>query len=140
MYQRDGDTVTLTMTGDQYLQLMMLLGAALVAAVRDHNEFFMQESFVRLVDDLNEGHPDYRRYTLNEETMETVPIVDDKSPASLLAAARFVTRPCPACEQSGAFDFCVTCDEFYWIHANGCWKGSRRHDGHRLTIVPFVEE
>jgi hypothetical protein len=30
-------------------------------------------------------------------------------------------------------------DEFYWIHRRGCTM-VRKHDVHRLTIVPFVKE
>ena len=41
-------------------------------------------------------------------------------------------------------DYCRTCDEFYWVHpASGCssWHQQKElHYGHRLTIVPYVEE
>jgi hypothetical protein len=36
-------------------------------------------------------------------------------------------------------DYCRTCDEFYWIHQPGCAMYEPKHEGHRLTIVPFVE-
>lgn len=41
---------------------------------------------------------------------------------------------------NGVRDYCRTCDEFYWLHAPDCagWQESEHH-GHRLTIIPFVE-
>lgn len=45
----------------------------------------------------------------------------------------------PCCP--GAKDYCRSCDEFYWLHLPDCprYEGDK-HGGHRLTIVPFVEE
>jgi hypothetical protein len=45
---------------------------------------------------------------------------------------------CRECGQRTALDYCCTCDEFYAIHRHGCMMYTD-HDGHRLTIVPFVE-
>lgn len=63
-----------------------------------------------------------------------------------LAAAHVLTEPGPIRHTCGAtvLDYCRTCDEFYWLHpAPGCNCGlhsDENHDGHRLTIVPFVED
>lgn len=46
----------------------------------------------------------------------------------------------PECDCQVAKDYCRSCDEFYWVHVPGCRYESGRHYGHRLTIVPFVEE
>ena len=55
----------------------------------------------------------------------------------LLARAQ-LHRICRECGQLTALDYCCTCDEFYAIHRHGCMRYTD-HDGHRLTIVPFVE-
>jgi hypothetical protein len=34
-------------------------------------------------------------------------------------------------------DYCRTCDEFYWLDLDA---ERELHNGHRKTIVPFVEE
>lgn len=57
----------------------------------------------------------------------------------LLAGA---VRHCPYCG-GGKRDYCRTCDEFYWVHEDGCNAVraiDKLHNGHRLTIVPFVED
>lgn len=46
---------------------------------------------------------------------------------------------CRECGQHTALDYCRSCDEFYWIHQEGCAMYEPKHFGHRLTIVPFVE-
>lgn len=46
---------------------------------------------------------------------------------------------CNECGQRTAYDYCRSCDEFYWVHAPGC-RMHEDHNGHRLTIVPFVED
>ena len=55
----------------------------------------------------------------------------------LLARAQ-LHRICRECGQLTALDYCCTCDEFYAIHRPSCMMYTD-HDGHRLTIVPFVE-
>ena len=41
---------------------------------------------------------------------------------------------------SNARDYCRTCDEFYFLHDPDCEEYVSKHHGHRLTIIPFVEE
>jgi hypothetical protein len=66
-----------------------------------------------------------------------MPLLDDAKVENLLAMAS-IHRPCNECGQHAAMDYCRSCDEFYWIHAPGCVLHAD-HYGHRLTIVPFVE-
>ena len=47
---------------------------------------------------------------------------------------------CNECFQRTAMDYCRSCDEFYWLHAEGCLMYESKHYGHRLTIVPYVED
>jgi hypothetical protein len=67
-----------------------------------------------------------------------MPFLSDEMVADLLERAQF-NAPCVECRQATAYDYCRSCDEFYWIHAAGCQRREAKHDGHRLTIVPFVE-
>ncbi len=61
-YKREGDTVFLTMTVDQYELLLLALGYATGAASKDGSSFFW--TFVRLVNELNEGNPNFTPYEL----------------------------------------------------------------------------
>jgi hypothetical protein len=55
---------------------------------------------------------------------------------SLLPACRL----CGECGHKVVQDYCRTCDEFYRIHLPGCRMYEEKHFGHRLTLVPFVED
>lgn len=62
--------------------------------------------------------------------------------AVAVAALSTTGLPSHTCGAS-VLDYCRSCDEFYWVHpASGCQTGlhDKTHYGHRLTIVPFVEE
>lgn len=64
-----------------------------------------------------------------------MPFLDDDYVRELLAYAQLSGR------HGGAKDYCRTCDEFYWLHDPDDGGGyDSAHDGHRLTIVPFVED
>jgi len=67
-----------------------------------------------------------------------VPFLEAQHVQELLALAR-LHRACGRCGQVAAYDYCRSCDEFYWIHQPGCHMYEEKHGGHRLTIVPFVE-
>jgi hypothetical protein len=73
-----------------------------------------------------------------------MPLLSDPEVKTLLELAAI---PSPVqwlysckCVGRTARDYCRTCDEFYWVHAPGCPMHEDKHHGHRLTIVPFVEE
>ena len=66
-----------------------------------------------------------------------MPFLDDTQVRDLLSLA-VIHRPCEECGQHAAYDYCRSCDTFYWIHQPGC-RMFEAHYGHRLTIVPFVE-
>jgi len=68
-----------------------------------------------------------------------MPLLDDTGVENLLALAT-THRHCNECGQRTAMDYCRSCDEFYWLHARGCAMFEDKHYGHRLTIVPFVED
>lgn len=60
---------------------------------------------------------------------------------------RLLGRPTYNCICGVAkLDYCRTCDQFYWVHRPGCNSRlglsviDKPHDGHRLTLVPFVED
>jgi hypothetical protein len=59
---------------------------------------------------------------------------------------RLLGRPTYNCMCGEAkLDYCRTCDEFYWVHRPDCASTrlgvvDTQHYGHRLTIVPFVED
>ena len=72
-----------------------------------------------------------------------MPFLDAQHVRELLIDARDARRtyPCRCFTPClCARDYCRSCDEFYWVHKAGCENEVREHDGHRLTIVPFVEE
>jgi hypothetical protein len=68
-----------------------------------------------------------------------MPFLTDEHVQDLLSTVDPHTR-CLECGHHTAKDYCRTCDEFYWIHAPGCLMHESGHYGHRLTIVPFVED
>jgi hypothetical protein len=68
-----------------------------------------------------------------------MPILDEAHVKQLLALAG-IHGVCNECGQKTAMDYCRTCDEFYWLHRRGCMMYCAKHFGHRLTIVPFVED
>ena len=49
-------------------------------------------------------------------------------------------RGCGTCGHHTAMDYCRNCDEYYWIHSSRCVLYEEKHFGHRLVLVPFVEE
>ena len=68
-----------------------------------------------------------------------MPFLDDLQVRQLLVEGRDQSNNfMPCC--SGARDYCRSCDEFYWLHNLGCPRYEAKHHGHRLTIVPFVQE
>jgi hypothetical protein len=67
-----------------------------------------------------------------------MPLLSEEEVERLLALA-LIHRTCNECGQHTAQDYCRTCDEFYWIHRPGCPMYAAKHQGHRLTIVPFQE-
>jgi hypothetical protein len=67
-----------------------------------------------------------------------MPVLDDLSAAHLISLAH-LHRACGDCGRHTALDYCRSCDEFYWLHEPGCAM-HENHEGHRLTIVPFVED
>ena len=68
-----------------------------------------------------------------------MPLLDHQHVQELLLLAE-VHGVCNECFQRTTQDYCRTCDEFYWLHRKGCMMFEDKHYGHRLTIVPFVEE
>lgn len=68
-----------------------------------------------------------------------MPLLSDEQAAELRAFAISYAK-CPLCGHLTAIDYCRSCDEFYAIHAPGCPTYHHKHSGHRLTIVPFVED
>jgi hypothetical protein len=68
-----------------------------------------------------------------------MPLLDDQHIDELLKLA-VIHGICGECRKQTAYDYCRSCDEFYWIHAPGCRMHETKHYGHRLTIVPFVED
>lgn len=68
-----------------------------------------------------------------------MPILDAEHVQNLLLLGA-VHSYCRECGHHTAMDYCRTCDEFFWHHAPGCAMYTAEHDGHRLTIVPFVED
>jgi hypothetical protein len=65
--------------------------------------------------------------------------LSDPEVEHLLALAT-VHGTCHECGRRTPHDYCRSCDEFYWLHAPGCQMYEDKHHGHRLTIVPFVED
>lgn len=68
-----------------------------------------------------------------------MPFLDEGKVHNLLTLAAF-HRHCGECGHFAAYDYCRSCDEFYWLHRPGCRMYETKHFGHRLTIVPFVED
>jgi len=71
-----------------------------------------------------------------------MPLLDEEGVANLVreAKAPSFTFKCSYCARFVVKDYCRSCDVYYFIHAPNCtWLYGESHDGHRLTIVPFVE-
>jgi hypothetical protein len=68
-----------------------------------------------------------------------MPLLDNSQIDELVALAH-LHGYCGECGHHTAQDYCRTCDEFYWIHAPGCLLFTSQHYGHRLQLVPFVED
>jgi len=67
-----------------------------------------------------------------------MPFLEDTEVQHLLGQAASMWI-CNECGRRTAKDYCRSCDRVYWLHQPGC-RMYDCHDGHRLTIVPFVEE
>lgn len=67
-----------------------------------------------------------------------MPLLDDLGVVDLLKLAKIHYR-CGECNHKTALDYCRSCDQYYWLHQPRCQMYSD-HNGHRLTIVPFVED
>lgn len=66
-----------------------------------------------------------------------MPLLDDANVQRLLRLAA-VSLPCQGCGKRKAYDYCRSCDEFYWL---GCrCRHEKDHAGHRTYLVPYVEE
>ena len=68
-----------------------------------------------------------------------MPLLSEVDARRLLDDARTHRSWGVHCQHHCAQDYCRSCDEFYWIHPHDCSLRGPKHDGHRLTIVPFVE-
>jgi hypothetical protein len=69
-----------------------------------------------------------------------MPLLDDAQVQDLLARARTIAFALDCCAGGMVLDYCRTCDQFYGLHSPSCGMYEDKHEGHRLTIVPFVEE
>jgi hypothetical protein len=67
MFSAEGDQITITMSRDDWNQLLVMLGAA--CAVAAEKPFFFDR--VRLVNRLNEGNPDFIPYVIRANHDET---------------------------------------------------------------------
>ena len=67
-----------------------------------------------------------------------MPFLEHQHVQELLALTA-IHRACQECGHQVGYDYCRSCDAFYWIHLPRCTMYEDRHHGHRLTIVPFVE-
>jgi len=64
-YHQEGDQVTLTMTQDQYWNLLVLIGSGLAIMRRDGGPGFW--SWIQLVNELNQGNPRWTPYAVPEQ-------------------------------------------------------------------------
>lgn len=64
-WQREGDTVTLTMSVDDWERVLMLMGVALGGARRGLSPLDLRATLA-LVNRLNEGNPGFRPYEIPE--------------------------------------------------------------------------
>jgi len=71
-----------------------------------------------------------------------MPLLSEEEQNNLIreAKAPSFTFTCTYCLRSVVKDYCRTCDEFYYLHAANCSWVDKPHDGHRLTVVPFIED
>jgi hypothetical protein len=68
-----------------------------------------------------------------------MPLLDAYRVHELLVLAQ-AHRRCNDYGHKTAMDCCRSCDEYYWIHLPGCAMYEDKHFGHRLYLMPFVEE
>lgn len=61
MMRREGDRVLIDISKDEYLELLLMLGYAIGAASRP-----FQKSWLRLVNSINEGNPQFTPYEIPE--------------------------------------------------------------------------
>jgi hypothetical protein len=65
-YKREEDTITLTLSTDDYTGLMMFAGMLLSCLDRKADKIWFWR-WVKLVNRMNEGNPHYRPYETPEE-------------------------------------------------------------------------
>jgi hypothetical protein len=80
-----------------------------------------------------------QHHRIVDEWKRKLPLLPIEHAIDLLKTAR-IHGVCRECGHHTALDYCRSCDDFYWIHQPGCLMFEPKHDGHRLTIVPFVED
>jgi hypothetical protein len=68
-----------------------------------------------------------------------MPFLSEEHVQELLSYAASYAS-CAICGHLTAIDYDRTADEFYALHSPGCPRYDHKRDGHRLTIVPFVED
>lgn len=68
-YSRDGEKITLTMTSDEYSQLLFMLGVSACESNKpgDRTIFYRYNAFMN---HLNAGNPDFTPYEIPEEYRE----------------------------------------------------------------------
>jgi hypothetical protein len=66
-----------------------------------------------------------------------MPLLNNASVDALVELAH-MHRECGECGHHTAFDYCRSCDQYYWVHQPGC-RMHEDHGGHRLYLIPFVE-
>jgi hypothetical protein len=72
MMKRDGDTVTLTLTSDQYSAINLALGIAAGWSSKENGAGSSSvRAWIRLADAVNEGNPNYRPYNVAAESDES---------------------------------------------------------------------
>lgn len=64
-YTQQGDRVTLEMTRDDYERLLIIIGFACGAAMRDRDDVPLY-SWLQFTNELNAGNPKFRQYEIPE--------------------------------------------------------------------------
>ena len=71
-YKSDGETVTLTMTRDDHLALILYLGFAAGGAAAQENTAFFYDALA-LVNRMNQGNPAWTPYTIPKHSAPAEP-------------------------------------------------------------------
>jgi hypothetical protein len=66
-YTQEGDRVTIEMTRDDYDTLLMILGAGLNAIYSKEGDKRMYYSWLRFINELNNGNPNFVPYEIPSE-------------------------------------------------------------------------